>query len=110
MAEFKAIAFNERADSGARFPVFGSTAAATIIRPARGSRVIIQTRGQKESRLALPITCTGAQLVSLDAAVGTTGTLYYGGGTRNAFLEGVADPQRVGIGDLFFATLSFIGM
>lgn len=110
MASFRGLSFNERGESGTAFPVFGSVAQSTVLRPARGSRIIIQSSGQKEARLALAISGTGAQITSLLGAVDTVGTLSYSGGTRQAYLESVTEPRRVGTGDYFLASLSFLGL
>lgn len=110
MGTFKSLGFEERGEGAAAFPVFGSVAQSTVLRPARGSRIIIQSSGQKEARLALAISGTGAQFTSLLGAVDTIGTLSYSGGTRQAYLESVTEPRRVGTGDYFTATLSFVGL
>lgn len=110
MASFRGTTFGERGDNAASFPVFSSVALSSVVRPAGGSRIIIQSSGQKEARLALTISSTGAQLASLQNAVDHTGTLSYSGGTRQAYLESVSDAKRIGTSDYFELTLNFLGL
>lgn len=110
MGTFKSLGFEERGENAAAFPMFNTVAQPTVLRPAGGTRIIIQSSGQRESRLSLAISGTEAQIANLQNAVDTIGALSYSGGTRQAYLESVAELRRVGTGDYLQATLSFLGL
>ena len=74
-----------------------------------GAKVILQCLGYDASPLDIPAKVTAAQLASLRALVGTSGSLVYVGGTVTVSLVDVGDPVEVKYpNDVFETTLHFL--
>jgi hypothetical protein len=106
---FRSNSFEERGQGGQTFDVWGRSADVSVTHIPGGNTTVIQSAGLNADRLNLRIKCTKAQLDALRNVVGTSGSLVIAYGTRNAFLEAIADVQEIYVHEEYFATLAFIG-
>lgn len=109
MGSFDGINFSERGTAnGAMLPIHGAEVSTNVIPIPGGPIVYLQVGQPKPVSFSLPVRVTTAQLHDLRAAVNTSATLIYTGGSGAATLEEVSEPQKVKPAtDYLMVTLQF---
>ena len=110
MASFRGLTFDEFGSDRLLYPRFSRRAIHVVQRPPGGSRVIIQSSGQKEDTLSLEARMSEAQYTALNGAVDTHGSLSWSGGTRTAYLAAIENPRELVTTGEIEDTLTFVGM
>jgi hypothetical protein len=99
----------ERGKGGQNFPRPRRKAASSLLHTLDGGNRV-QHSGRAADTLNVPLRCTEAQLNSIYSAVASSGTLSYSGGSRNAWLDEMSEPEEfISAGGTiwFFVTLTF---
>lgn len=109
MASFSGITILERGGgNGQSFPTWSKSGVIAIKHIPGSDNNVIQVIGTALPRVGIPVKLSGAQLSSLRAAIGSSGTLAFYFETTTATLESVTDVQQFRTFDIYFATLNFI--
>jgi hypothetical protein len=108
---FKSIGFMELYADGVTGAQPDTEEEVTLQHIPGGDRTVLQSAGRLMGSLTVPVGVQGAQLASLRAAVGSSGSLVWSGGTRTARLSKVSGVQKGastgGGGDAYKAQLLF---
>lgn len=106
---FGGVSFWEQFDNGLSAAEPDIREEATIIHIPGSNNSVIQSTGKIARTLELPVAVMAAQLTSLRAKVGTTGTLVYHAGSASARLTGLSGARKVSLdSDGYLCTLSLV--
>ena len=107
-ASFRGHNLAEGGSGATTFPVWARKAKSAILEVPGANEDVIQTFGRKSDTLALPITCTKAELDALYGDVQKTGTLIFHYGSFTAYLDSIDTPSETLAEDHYTLILNFV--